>query len=65
MYLEIVRYLSCFQVGSYCGADGVDEWDEEKWQEEISKNQVNFFFFRFSIALFRCSCWFTKSSWIS
>ena len=48
-------------MGSYCGADGVDEWDEEKWQEEISKNQVNFFFLRFSIALF----WFTKSSWIS
>ena len=31
-------------MGSYCGADGVDEWDEEKWQEEISKNQVKFFF---------------------
>ena len=28
-------------MGSYCGADGVDEWDEERWKEEISKNQVN------------------------
>ena len=30
-------------MGSYCGADGVDEWDEEKWKEEISKNQVSCF----------------------
>ena len=30
-------------MGSYCGADGVDEWDEERWREEISKNQVNCF----------------------
>ena len=28
-------------MGSYCGADGVDEWDEERWKEEIAKNQVN------------------------
>ena len=27
-------------MGSYCGADGVDDWDEEKWSEEISENQV-------------------------
>ena len=38
-------------MGSYCGADGVDEWDEEKWKEEISKNQVNCFL-RF------CHCFF-------
>ena len=39
-------------MGSYCGADGVDEWDEEKWKEEISKNQVNCFV-RF------CHCFFS------
>ena len=31
-------------MGSYCGADGVDDWDEEKWSEEISENQVGRFF---------------------
>ena len=39
-------------MGSYCGADGVDEWDEEKWKEEISKNQVNCFFEILSLFLF-------------
>ena len=27
-------------MGSYCGADGVDDWDKERWEEEISKHQV-------------------------
>ena len=30
-------------MGSYCGADGVDDWDEAKWSEEISENQVGRF----------------------
>ena len=32
--------LTMCQVGSYCGADGVDDWDEEKWKAEISQHQV-------------------------
>jgi len=27
-------------VGSYCGADGVDDWDGERWKAEIAQHQV-------------------------
>jgi len=27
-------------VGSYCGASGVDDWDESKWKDELSKHSV-------------------------
>lgn len=27
-------------VGSYCGASGVDDWDEAKWKDELSKHSV-------------------------
>ena len=32
--------LTMSQVGSYCGADGVDDWDEERWKAEIAQHQV-------------------------
>ena len=41
-------------MGSYCGADGVDDWDEAKWSEEISENQVGRFrliYFLFFLAV--------------
>ena len=28
------------QVGSYCGADGVDDWAEDRWTSELAKHQV-------------------------
>ena len=39
MFLSLVQGF-IFQVGSYVGADGVDEWNEQLWQEEFSKYQV-------------------------
>ena len=39
-------------MGSYCGADGVDDWDEAKWSEEISENQVRRFPIIFSYSFF-------------
>ena len=27
-------------VGSYCGADGVDDWDEARWRREVGRHQV-------------------------
>ena len=37
---EAIRRTTGLSVGSYCGADGVDDWDEKKWTEEISRHQV-------------------------
>ena len=37
---ESLRVTTGLSVGSYCGADGVDDWTEERWREEISKHQV-------------------------
>jgi hypothetical protein len=28
------------QVSSYTGADGVDDWNEARWQDEFAQNQV-------------------------
>ena len=25
-------------VGSYCGADGVDDWDEARWRREVERS---------------------------
>ena len=27
-------------VGSYCGADGVDDWDDIRWRKELKDHQV-------------------------
>ena len=37
---EALRRTTGLSVGSYCGADGVDDWDEERWRSEISAHQV-------------------------
>ena len=33
------------EVGKFCGADGVDDWRQEKWISEIEKNQVQGYIF--------------------
>ena len=37
---EALRRTTGLSVGSYCGADGVDDWEEERWRKEISAHQV-------------------------
>ena len=37
---DFLRANTPFQVRSYCGADGVDGWKQEKWDEEFAKYQV-------------------------
>ena len=37
---EALRRTTGLSVGSYCGADGVDDWEEERWRQEISAHQV-------------------------
>jgi len=37
------EFFACdtgLNVGSYCGADGVDGWSRSKWEEEVATNQV-------------------------
>ena len=35
-----IRNTTGLQVGTYCGSDGVDDWEEYKWMDEFSKYQV-------------------------
>ena len=35
-----IRNMTGLQVGTYCGSDGVDDWEEYKWMDEFSKYQV-------------------------
>ena len=37
---EAIRTTTGLSVGTFCGADGVDDWSSEKWSEEISQHQV-------------------------
>ena len=37
---DAIRKMTGLSVGSYCGADGVDDWDEERWRSETRKHQV-------------------------
>ena len=37
---DFLRANTPFKVRSYCGADGVDGWRQDKWNEEFSKYQV-------------------------
>ena len=37
---DAIRKMTGLEVGSFCGADGVDDWDEEKWRQETGKYQV-------------------------
>merc|ERR1719495_1186967 len=34
---EAIRRSTGFSVGSYCGADGVDDWDDLRWYQETQK----------------------------
>ena len=35
-----IRLTTGLSVGTFCGADGVDDWTEEEWRDRISKHQV-------------------------
>ena len=37
---EHIRKTTGLSVGSYCGADGVDDWSPDKWRAEIEGHQV-------------------------
>ena len=37
---DFLRANTPFKVRSYCGADGVDGWRKDKWDEEFAKYQV-------------------------
>ena len=37
---KAISQMTGLSVGSYCGADGVDDWDEQKWRLETDKHQV-------------------------
>ena len=37
---EHIRRTTGLSVGSYCGADGVDDWSPERWSKEIAGHQV-------------------------
>ena len=38
--VSLIFLISLSQVGSYCGADGVDSWPKERWTKEIANHQV-------------------------
>lgn len=37
---KVIQNLCPVTVAGYSGEDGVDYWNKEKWDEELSKNQV-------------------------
>ena len=37
---DFLRANTPFAVRSYCGADGVDGWRQDRWDEEFAKYQV-------------------------
>lgn len=37
---DAIRRTTGLSVGSFCGADGLDDWSEEKWRQEIAAHQV-------------------------
>ena len=35
-----IENTTAMNVGSYCGADGVDDWGQEEWDKQLEKNDV-------------------------
>ena len=40
---QVIRDCTGLSTGSYCGADGVDDWNKEKWVGEMEKQSVMVF----------------------
>ena len=40
---QVIRDCTGLSTGSYCGADGVDDWSKEKWVGEVQKQSVMVF----------------------
>ena len=40
---EVISKMTGLVTGSYCGANGVDDWDKSRWQKERRENQVMVF----------------------
>ena len=43
--VDVSMHFLGLEVGKFCGADGVDDWSQEKWISEIEKNQVQGYIF--------------------
>ena len=40
---EVISKMTGLVTGSYCGSNGVDDWDKSRWQKERRENQVMVF----------------------